>query len=483
MVATLYGQIFLFLGEFLRDYVSKARCRLLYSHNEDFKSNFKNLVTSVENLAAMRLGSAAEPIDCADFKACAAYHVDHARLEKVGLEGDARRHASQTTTVWQLILNQQQQKLQNDKLAAEQTRIVEAFLASLRAQVHQIEIDAECHWSGNSGLLPPSTRGRSTDKKVVHTTTLDSSKPTPKRRLLKVVLQQDSSPLQDYFDNNEQIHPFGRDQRLELSSSISKALFDWTQINPSLPLAIEGSRPLGLPGRLTMVSACYISVARKHNIPVISHFCASSPRTDKRAGVVALVYSLIRQLIELVPPMLDCDSNCDLSGERFRRLNDTVASYDALAILNTLLRYRPPVLFCVIDALDVLEGSGDESLEQYVRLLVTTLSSHSTRSPTSTQNPAITVTAPATTTTNTDMPNPGSSTSNSTTTSDQLPSPGPTGLFKVLFTTAGKSKAVQELFIEQELGQVITTMDTEHVRAVDVTSAPAVDGDVTMADA
>jgi hypothetical protein len=491
MVATLYGQIFLFLGEFLRDYVSKARCRLLYSHNEDFKSNFKNLVTSVENLAAMRLESAAASIDCADSKACVAFnHVDHARLEKVGLEGDARRHASQTTTVWQLIWNQRQQKLLNDKLAAEQTRILEAFLASLQAQVHQIEIDTECHWSGNTGMLPPSTRGRNTDKAVVHKTTraLDSSKTTPKRRLLKVILQQDSSPLQDYFDNNEQIHPFGRDQRLEISSAIAKTLFDWTQTNPSLPLAIEGSRSIGLPGRLTLVSACYISVARKHNIPVISHFCAASPRTNKKAGLIALVYSLIRQLIELAPPMLDCDSSCDLSGERFRRLNGTIASWnDALAILDTLLRYRPPVLFCVIDALDVLEESGDDALEQYVKGLVTTLSSHNTRLPTSTQTPAVTVTTA--TTTNTDMPAPNNGTSSTTTTSDQSPSPSPNGLFKVLFTTAGKCKAVQEMFVDQGLGQVITTMDTEHVRAVDVASAAndgataGADEDVTMVDA
>jgi hypothetical protein len=499
MVATLYGQVFLFLGEFLRDYVSKARCRLLYSHNEDFKSNFKNLVTSVENLAAMRLESAAASIDCADSQACAAFnHVNHARLEKVGLEGDARRHASQTTTVWQLIWNQRQQKLLNDKLAAEQTRILEAFLASLQAQVHQVEIDTQCHWSGNSGTLSIlSARGRNTDKTAVHKTTraLDSSKSTPKRRLLKVILQQDSSPLQDYFDNNEQIHPFGRDQRLEISSSIAKALFDWTQTNPSLPLAIEGSRPLGLPGRLTLVSACYISVARKHNIPVISHFCASSPRTNKKAGLIALVYSLIRQLIELAPPMLDCDSNCDLSGERFRRLNGTIASWnDALAILDTLLRYRPPVLFCVIDALDVLEVEVDDTdtdtLEQYVKGLVTTLSSHNTRLPATAQQ-AQAVTAVTATATNTDTPIPSNSTnSTAITTSDQSPGPNPNGLFKVLFTTAGKCKAVQEMFVDQGLGQIITTMDTEHVKAIDATTAAPVpapvgggDEDVNMLDA
>jgi hypothetical protein len=169
-------------------------------------------------------------------------------------------------------------------------------------------------------------------------------------------------------------------------------------------------------------------------------------------------------------------------------LNGTIASWnDALAILDTLLRYRPPVLFCVIDALDVLEESGDDALEQYVKGLVTTLSSHNTRLPTSTQTPAVTVTTA--TTTNTDMPAPNNGTSSTTTTSDQSPSPSPNGLFKVLFTTAGKCKAVQEMFVDQGLGQVITTMDTEHVRAVDVASAAndgataGADEDVTMVDA
>lgn len=154
-MATLYGQVFLFLGEFLREYMTKARYRLLFSHNEDFKSNFKNLVTSVENLAALRLESAATaPTDCTDGKAHVVFsHVDHARLEKVGLEGDARRHASQTTTVWQLIWNTRQQKQLNDKLAAEQNRIVEGFLESLQTQVRQVEIDVQCTWSGNTGKL------------------------------------------------------------------------------------------------------------------------------------------------------------------------------------------------------------------------------------------------------------------------------------------------------------------------------------------
>ncbi|OKL62445.1 hypothetical protein UA08_02574 [Talaromyces atroroseus] len=435
LAAALYGQIFLFLGEFLRDYVAKARCRLLYSHNEDFKSNFKNLVASVENLALMRLESA-----CVD-SSCANNHtlVDHAHhFEKIGLEGAARKHASQTTTLLQLIWNMQQQKILNQKLAVDQARILDEFLASLQAQVHQTN-DGECHLSGTS-VIHPQIREPT------------SSEITPKRRLVKSILQHDSSPLQDFFDNNEQIYPFGPDQPLEISAPIATALFDWAQTNPSPPLAIAGSA--GLPSRLTLVSACYIFVARKHNIPVISHFCASSPRASKKDGLIALIYSLIRQLIELAPPMLNCDSNCDLSGERFRRLDGTIGSLaDALSILDTLLHYKPPVLFCVIDSLDVLVvdynnnnnnntnnnnnhiSDQEDQTEQYVKSLVSMLASHT----------QITTTI--------------------TTATQQSSTSSSSGLIKVLFTTTGPCNAIQCTLVGQGLGQAITT-DPMHTQSI-----------------
>lgn len=331
MVAALYGQIFLFLGEFLREYVSKARCRLLFSHNEDFKSNFKNLVASVENLVAMRRGSTCVGDSCVNYASPennAHHHNNDARLQKIGLEGAARRHASQTTTVLRLIWNTQQQKRMNGKLASDQARILGAFLASLQAKVDQIHIDGE-QFRCEGGIATQA-----------QTRPPGPSASMPKRRLLKGILQHDSSPLQDWFDNSEQIHPFGLDQRLTISTPIATSLFNWTQTNPSLALAIQASHPLASAETSTapslLTSACYISVARRHNIPIISHFCASYPKTrDQKQGLIALVCSLIRQLIDLLPPMLNCDSNCDLSGERFRRLNGSIGSWtEALSILD-----------------------------------------------------------------------------------------------------------------------------------------------------
>jgi hypothetical protein len=271
---------------------------------------------------------------------------------------------------------------------------------------------------------------------------------TTKRRFLKLRLQQDSSHLQDFFDNTEQIYLFSPEEQLVIPATVATEIYNWMRTNPSLPLVVEGSRSLGLPGRLTLISACCVSIARQHNIPAISHFCAASAHLSKEARLLGLVYSLIRQLIDLSPPMLDFDSNCDLSTERFTRLNGTMASWtDAVGILNTLLRYKPPVLFCVIDGLDLLE---DASTHPHIKSLVDILVSHTIRSST----------APV-------------DTELRSTSTEELISKD--GLLKVLFTTAGQCRAIQNNF-SQGQGQIITTDATQ----VETTAVAAVDEDVVM---
>lgn len=234
-----------------------------------------------------------------------------------------------------------------------------------------------------------------------------------------------------------------------IPATVATEIYNWMRTNPSLPLVVEGSRSLGLPGRLTLISACCGSIAREHDIPAISHFCAASSHQSKEAGLLGLVYSLIRQLIDLSPPMLDFDSNCDLSTERFHRLNGTMSSWtDAVGILNTLLRYKPPVLFCVIDALDLLE---DASTQHHIRTLVDMLVSHTIRSSTA----------------------PADAEQGSTSTEESL---SKDGILKVLFTTAGQCRAIQSNF-SQGLGQIITT-DASQVETIE-TTAP-VDEDVDM---
>jgi len=132
-----------------------------------------------------------------------------------------------------------------------------------------------------------------------------------------------------------------------------------------------------------LISASCVSLARQNKIPIISHFCSlpqREPRDESavaRQGLVALAYSLTRQLIEISPPVLDCDSTCDLSPDRFRKFDGTLASWkDVLSVIDTLLCFAPPVLLCVIDGLHLLE---DSSTQSYITSLVHTLVTHTKR--------------------------------------------------------------------------------------------------------
>ena len=130
----------------------------------------------------------------------------------------------------------------------------------------------------------------------------------------------------------------------------------------------------------TLVASEYVVSANQPEIPTISYFCESPrPRTTlpngmtaEMYGLVSLTYSLIRQLIELLPSSMSYPKN--LREQRFNELRGGLDTYgDAIAMLGELLDLSPPMIFCVIDGLERLD---DSSAEQYVTAFVDTFHGH-----------------------------------------------------------------------------------------------------------
>lgn len=193
---------------------------------------------------------------------------------------------------------------------------------------------------------------------------------------------------------------------------------------------------------MTQLCACYVWLFRQKKIPVISHFCLSGDEDinpDKK--LVALAYSLIRQLMEVAPPMLDCDSECDLSADRFRRFDGTLDSWkDVLSVLDTLLCFAPPVLLIAIDGVDALE---DSTTEDHLQSLVQILVSHTTGHAASSVEHGVVI---------------------------------PQGtVLKILFTSAGRSRALQTVVEDKQL------LCTDSLRVTDQISSPP-DTDTVMVD-
>jgi len=96
--------------------------------------------------------------------------------------------------------------------------------------------------------------------------------------------------------------------------------------------------------------------------------------------MIALLYSLLRQMIELLLPRFE--TTTDLSEQRFRGLDGSMDSWqDALSVFQDLLSLMPSTVFCVVDGIHWLDDrSTDTPLRELIdalradklRLLLTT---------------------------------------------------------------------------------------------------------------
>ncbi|KAH7027064.1 hypothetical protein B0J12DRAFT_745762 [Macrophomina phaseolina] len=146
-----------------------------------------------------------------------------------------------------------------------------------------------------------------------------------------------------------------------IGNETASRLGEW--IGSTAPQALWLSGPyleadvLGNP--TSMLSAKILNLAAKNGIPVASYFCELRRReclrpgnsTEEQQGVVALLYALPRQMIELLPPLFD-EMDIDLSKRRFDQLDGTVRSFtQAMSMFRALLELIPRPAICIVDGL------------------------------------------------------------------------------------------------------------------------------------
>lgn len=242
----------------------------------------------------------------------------------------------------------------------------------------------------------------------------------PKRKYTRVDLQFASKHLEDFFDSDDQMADFDAEVNVVAEDSVVKSLQQWATDPHSQMLAVAGSPSTDPPCPVALFSACFASFSRQARLPAVSHFCSIPDATvegltQSQQGLIALAYSMIRQLIDYLPPVLESHEGCDLSQERFASLNGTLSSWTiVLSLIDALLHYAPPLLVCVIDGLDILH---DESTDPHIRSFVRTLMTHTKHQ------------------------------------ADAIPdgTAGQNVLLKVLFTVAGRPSALVETLSEDQL--------------------------------
>ncbi|KAJ5373262.1 hypothetical protein N7517_005268 [Penicillium concentricum] len=409
-ITKTYALIFFFLTEFMDWYVRRSTCQLLNMHSQDVYSEFHHLVLYIQlqaqNLPWQHVAMEVDEEEEEDPESPRALW-EKSRLSQVGRRGKDRRIAAQNTITRRLIWEIQQDAEERIRYREGRDRLLAETLSSVREQLEPVSEQSD-------GIVcittPPAPN--------IDTSSFEWSRGS-KRRLARLEIQSSSKHLQDFFDSDDQICDYEPDVKVLAEGSIVASLQQWATSSRSQALAVGGTQPTASLDPVALISACYASFARQARLPVVSHFCALPDQEAKglslqEQGLVALTYSIIRQLIDWLPPLVDSDAVLDLSAERFRQLDGTLTSWKAaLSLVDTLLQSAPPLLVFIIDGLDAIHNpSTDAAVRDLVRVLLT----HTRRQP-----------------------------------QGGLNGQGPTLLLKVLFTVTGRPSALLETMSEHTL--------------------------------
>ncbi len=190
----------------------------------------------------------------------------------------------------------------------------------------------------------------------------------------------ETSHLEDYFDW-EHVYPFSETPSSQLSDEIYTARLNYfTTTTQSQILYASGHHQAEGLNLLRQSAATYISLAREARVPVVSYFCSLShseaPRNRTRESVElsALLYSLIRQLIELLPAELTSPVAA-INGARIATLDGTLRTWDQATrfFVDLVDCVRLPLILFVIGSINVLEddlqGGTTGKLENLVGCL------------------------------------------------------------------------------------------------------------------
>ena len=167
---------------------------------------------------------------------------------------------------------------------------------------------------------------------------------------------------------------------------VATVLEEWSRVPISKTLWIRGHDEISYPSSNSKVAATVAAQASQAGIPLLGFFCdCRDPREDptkdkyiskteraafKETVVINLIYSLIRQVISILPNRIE--TRTKFSKAAFSKLDGTLYTWDdALKILKRLMKLMPRVVLVVIDGVEQLDQSDNgEYVDDILSLLL-----------------------------------------------------------------------------------------------------------------
>lgn len=183
--------------------------------------------------------------------------------------------------------------------------------------------------------------------------------------------------MEAYFERDHTRRAYVRD-RLSLPAENVSRWKKWMEAGSSRFLVQCGYDSRQSRGVLSRFASRLVDSASKSGTPVISYFCTlectreaarSSGQTRQQHAMIAMVYAVIRQLIEMSP--FSFDQQFDAIAGHISCLDGTLQRLpDALKALSALISLAPPILYLIIDGVDNFDNSSTcDALNNFISTL------------------------------------------------------------------------------------------------------------------
>lgn len=385
----MYSQIFAFLTEVVKWYTKRSIQRLYDSLNENLTDFFDDQVEEIRKTARL-IHDDAELRTQVDIQVSRLYIEEmNSKMDRLYLkltENDKRRHLQEQERMemFARVIGEKRQVVFADHTQLK--NIMASFCETIRLQetgsamAEILENDVGRQRIRSPSLPSSPVRAMHESPKQLrlldHSVGEDTGSSMSRDQLLEY-----SADLEDFFDRDKVVLPANHEETgYYVDSGVSPHLQSWITTTESALLYTASMEAEYEPNVLTHAAAQYCQLAREAGLPLCSFSCSLSDaeppngRTRETIELVALVYSLIRQLIEILP-VDRINRSPSLQDSSFKCLEGTLHTFDeALDILEALLTSTgQPIVVIVINGIELLDDISHESTAYYLEKLINLL--------------------------------------------------------------------------------------------------------------
>ncbi|KAK4167748.1 hypothetical protein QBC43DRAFT_285639 [Cladorrhinum sp. PSN259] len=373
-VADLYAHVFIFLSSYMDWAMRKRATRLLDSFNENLFRKFEPDIKKITDRSDLIRRLVAQS-SRAEVRVTRLHVEDLKRDLRIGQEGQARHHAEMEYFA---------AGIERELIASRQERReLKGQVKQLTAKLTHMLEERATAWLGDQQFYASLHARRSPSPLFMGPAGAYLVDQPPPTQWVAEDISLGSAHLEDYFHRDRVRLKCNHLRPADAPVAVLQSLAGWTSSKAYMPnlLWIDGPsdyREDDLSNPVTILADSIIDMASQSKLPVMSYFCElrrgeriREGNSSETQGLVALVSSLLRQMVELLLPAFEAES--DLSDERFSELDGSIRSWDkALSLFTDLapLMPAPDTVFCIIDG---LHWWDDRNTEKYVKDLVRVL--------------------------------------------------------------------------------------------------------------